>query len=174
MSVEDNDDDSYMIKFAVSELDRLGLEADGDINGLMRSNILDIVSTFARQGHSGFSAKYALSVIERLLAFQPLSPLTGNDDEWNEVGPETWQNRRYSSVFKEADGKAYDIDAVVFWEYLDEVDDEGKPFKFKSYFMSRESRREVSFPYTPPNKPTYIQVDCNQVPVAAETAENHR
>lgn len=60
--------------------------------------------------------------LRRLCAGKPLSPLTGADDEWNDVGGNAgepggtiFQNRRCSRVFKDPrfhDGKlAYDIDA---------------------------------------------------------------
>lgn len=52
---------------------------------LINKNILEIIEVFSNQGHSGFSAGYAISVLERLLRYKPLTPLTGEPDEWNEV-----------------------------------------------------------------------------------------
>lgn len=48
----------------------------------MHDNIISIVEMFSEQGHSSFSASYAISHLTRLLEFKPLSPLTGEDDEW--------------------------------------------------------------------------------------------
>lgn len=48
-----------------------------------------------------------------------IAPLTGGDDEWFEVteindGVPMFQNNRDSRVFKDGDGKAYFIEAIVF------------------------------------------------------------
>jgi len=47
-----------------------------------------------------------------LSRFEPISPLTGKDEEWGEVVNYLFQNNRNSAVFKEGkDGKPYFIDA---------------------------------------------------------------
>lgn len=135
------------IEYAESELARIGLTADSEdeMNLAMREHILRMVRVFSQEGHSGFSAGYAISCLEKLLRFEPLSPLTGEDDEWMEVGQGTFQNKRCSRVFKEDDG-AYDIDGIVFWEwYTDPETGE----KHKTYFTCKDSRVPVQFPYTP-------------------------
>lgn len=144
-----------MIDFAKEELDRIGLTADDptgeDMNYMMREHILRMVHEFTKEGHSGFSANYAISALTRILSFKPLTPLTGEDDEWVEIEEGRYQNRRYGSVFKDETG-AYDIDGIVFYDwYTDE--ETGKPFK--SYFTSRDSRVYIEFPYTVPDKPEY-------------------
>jgi len=135
------------ISFAESELDRIGMTADSDdeMNVSMREHILRMVEAFADEGHSGFSANYAVNCLDKLLRYEPLSPLTGEDDEWNEVGDGVYQNKRCSRVFKEND-EAYDIDGIVFWEwYTDPETGE----KFKSHFTCKDSRVPVEFPYVP-------------------------
>lgn len=135
------------IGFAESELDRIGMTADSEdeMNVAMREHILRMVQAFADEGHSGFSANYAVNCLEKLLRYQPLSPLTGEDDEWTEVGDGVYQNKRCGRVFKE-NGEAYDIDGIVFWEwYTDPETGE----KFKSHFTCKDSRVPVQFPYTP-------------------------
>ena len=145
-----------LLSYAEDELDRIGMTDDGDMNGAMRKHILHMVKEFADEGHSGFSANYAIQCLQKLLRFKPLSPLTGEDDEWTEVsqmsGYPHFQNKRCGSVFKDGkDGEAYDIDGKVFWEWLEDENGE----KFKSYFTSRESRVPVTFPYTVPDEPIY-------------------
>lgn len=71
------------------------------------------------------------------MAFEPLSPLTGEASEWMEVGDGMWQNRRCSRVFKGRDGVAYDSEGRVF------CDPDG------CTYLSRDSRVHVTFPYTP-------------------------
>ncbi len=145
-----------LLGHAEYELDRLGLNDGDDMNGVMRKHLLHMVKEFADEGHSGFSANYAIKCLQRLLHFKPLTPLTGEDDEWTEVsqisGYPHFQNKRYGSVFKDGkDGNAYDIDGKVFWEWLEDENGE----KFKSYFTSIESRVPVTFPYTVPDEPVY-------------------
>lgn len=143
-----------MLDYAERELDLIGLTADSEdeMNRMMRKHILHMVNEFAEEGHSGFSADYALNILKSLLAFKPLAPLTGADDEWNEVGDGLWQNRRAFDVFKDENG-AYWSDGIVFWEwYTDKQTGE----KFKTYFTSKESRAPIqSFPWIMPEKPEY-------------------
>jgi len=84
----------------------LGLLDGGDdpMQAEMSKDIMQVIKLFGSQGHSGFSAGYAIGAIERLLRFQPLTPLTGKDDEWNEIGEGVFQSRRCPSVFKDAEG----------------------------------------------------------------------
>lgn len=149
-----------MTDFAKSELDRIGLgnndRTGEDIDFHMRDHILRMIEEFEKEGHSGFSASYALGLLERLLAFKPLTPLTGEDDEWMDVyeeddGDVVYQNKRMSSVFKSTKSGAYDIDGIVFYDWC--TNDDGA--KFKSYYTCYESRLPIEFPYTVPDKPIY-------------------
>jgi hypothetical protein len=147
-----------LLDYAESELNLIGMTDDGDMNGMMRKHLLHMVKEFADEGHSGFSASYALQCLQKLLKFKPLSPLTGEDDEWSEVsrisGYPHFQNKRCSSIFKNGkDGEAYDIDGKVFWEWAMPWEEGGEPYK--SYYTSRESRVPVTFPYTVPDEPIY-------------------
>jgi hypothetical protein len=146
-----------LIEYAKRELDVIGMTEDSsdEMNVMMRKHILHMVKEFADEGHSGMSASYALSILKSLLAYEPLSPLTGADDEWMEVDNGYWQNKRASNVFKDKDG-AYWSDGIVFWEWFEP--DDGEPFK--SYFTSRDSRVNIdSFPWTMPDKPEYREAD---------------
>ena len=148
---------SNILDHAKNELDRIGMTEDSpdEMNVMMRKHILHMMNEFAEEGHSGFSASYAISILTKLMDFKPLSPLTGEDNEWGNVREygesPSWQNKRRSSVFKNADGTCYDIDGKVFWEWY--KDKEGNPFK--SYYTSIDSRVPVTFPYTVPDKPIY-------------------
>ena len=113
---------SGSIEYAKSELARITKDGDG-LQDAINKNVLDIVELFASQGHSEISAGYVMSVLERLLRFKPLTPLTGEDDEWTEVsdkmGQGCFQNKRCSSVFKTTDAQGntievYDIDAIAY------------------------------------------------------------
>lgn len=137
-----------LLDFAKNELDAIGLTDDGDMNGMMRKHLLRMVSEFAEEGHSGFSASYAVGLLTKLLKYEPLCPLTGDDSEWTDVaeqnGGPLWQNKRCFHVFKDPLG-AYDADGKVFWVW--QTDDEGE--KYKSYYTNKDSRVIIEFPYTP-------------------------
>ena len=151
---------SNILSHAMDELDRIGMTEDSDdeMNVAMRKHVLHMMQEFANEGHSGFSASYAISILTKLMDFKPLSPLTGEDDEWNNLvenyeSVPHWQNKRRSSVFKNADGSCYDIDGKVFWEWAMPYEEGDKPHK--SYYTNRDSRVPVTFPYTVPDKPIY-------------------
>lgn len=106
----------------------------------MQKNVVELLTVFSRQGHSGSSAACAAALFDKLVRYAPLLPLLGGDDEWMEVGPEVWQNIRCSHVFKEAtrfNGQAYDIQGKVF------IDADGV------CYTSRDSFVLITFPYTP-------------------------
>jgi len=138
---------------AERELDLIGMAKDGDeMNVAMRNHILHMVDEFADEGHSGSSASYALGLLEKLLAFEPLSPLTGDEHEWNEVGADLFQNNRCSHIFKDSKGgRAYDINGIVFYDMVN--DDEGKEYQ-SCYTTQPNSRVWIDFPCYPP-KPIY-------------------
>lgn len=108
---------SNLINHARRELQALGYdlnEKEGP-NKWIQENVIELLEVFGKQGHSGFSAPYCINMFKKLALFEPLSPITGNDDEWNEVGDATFQNKRCSAVFKQGkDGKPYYIDAIVW------------------------------------------------------------
>jgi hypothetical protein len=111
-------------------------ESAVESNKWMRNNILELLEVFAQQGHSGTSAPYCVELFKTLALHKVLTPLTGEDGEWNEVADDTWQNTRCSRVFKTGNG-AYDIDGVVF------QDETG------AWYTNNESRVSVTFPYMP-------------------------
>lgn len=125
--------------------DEDGIEMQKHIN----KDILDVVELFSNQGHSGFSASYAIGMIQKLLNYEPITPLTGADDEWNRLdyNDETkYQNKRCSRVFKDSKGQAYDIEGKIF------SDDGGK-----SWYQSIDSRVYIEFPYRPHTEKTIIK-----------------
>lgn len=88
------------------------------------NEILALCEAFGKSGQSGGSAPYTASAIsgaiKKLMMFETITPLTGENEEWvntdtnNGNGP-IFQNKRDSRVFKDGkEGKPYFIDAVVF------------------------------------------------------------
>ena len=128
---------SNLVKHAERELRAAGLfDEDSDYGGMLAEAVLELVQVFAAQGHSGTSAMGTIALFKKLASFEPLGPLTGADEEWNEVGSGVHQNNRCSHVFKE-DGQAYDIQGKIFRE------PDG------ATYTSLGSRVPVTFPYVP-------------------------
>lgn len=132
---------------AEMELKALGYDLEDKEEGpnkWIMENIFELLDVFSKQGHSGMSAPYCIEMFSKLAAFEPLSPITGEDWEWSEVGNGYWQNTRCSHVFREADGRAYDI--------------EGKIFRYPNgaCYTSKDSRVYIEFPYTPTRE--YVDV----------------
>ena len=82
-----------IVEYAKRELAMIEHDEDG-MQDMMDNNIIEILERFEEQGHSGFSAGYLIACLERLLRFLPLTPLTGEEDEWNEIGEGKYQNKR--------------------------------------------------------------------------------
>lgn len=99
-----------LTEYAKDELERAGLfDKDSDYDGMLGEAALEIVEVFARQGHSGMSAAMVTAIVEKLMRYQPLTPLTTDPKEWMDVAPGMWQSRRSPTVFSEDGGKtAYD------------------------------------------------------------------
>lgn len=101
------------------------------------ARMVQILELFFDQWDSGGAVWAAAPVLQRLIAGKPLSPLTGADAEWVEVGEGVFQNRRVSTVFKGPrfhEGKlAYDLDnpagsrAAITFPYWPERADVSSP-----------------------------------------------
>ena len=144
---------SKYINHALSEFRAAGwTDENGVFEDRMQKDIcksiLDLLEVFAKEGHSGSSAPYAIDLFSKLAKFEPIVPLTGEDWEWAEVSSGVFQNRRCSHVFKDLtqfNGQAYDTSAVVFYDTR--IDKNSK--EYKSYFTSKGSHQPITFPYTP-------------------------
>lgn len=140
-------EESNLLKHARQEFAILGWPGDEESQKWVCDNILELLRVFAGQEHSGTSAPYVLQYFDKLAHFEPISPLTGKDDEWNEVGEGIFQNRRDSEVFKE-NGDAYWIEGKIF------RDCDG------CTYTSINSRVSVEFPWIKP-KPEIVDVEQN-------------
>lgn len=136
-------------EYGRKELERIGYFKEGDdpYNYAIAANaILELLEVFDNQYHSGFSAPYVIGKFERLAMFKPLTPLTGEDDEWNEISAGLFQNKRYFAVFKNSkDGKAYNSQGKIF------SNDGGE-----TWFTNKDSTVYIDFPYTVPDHPEKI------------------
>lgn len=140
------------------------MDGNGKYSDEMQESIckdmLELLSVFSSQGHSGSSAPYLLQYFEKLARFEPIVPLTGEDWEWSDVShmsgsEKVYQNKRCSRVFKQEDrfdGQPYDIQGKVFIEHS--YDDNGEETTYS--YTSGDSHVPITFPYTP--KTEYVDV----------------
>ena len=158
-------------KHAMNEFKAAGwMTEDGTYTDEMQeaicNHVLALLDVFADEGHTGSTAPYTVNLFKRLAMFEPVAPLTGEDWEWNEVGDGVFQNKRMSSVFKQADrfgGQPYWLDGKVFWEWASSPNiDDGKPFK--SYFTGRESSVVIDFPWVKPEHSEYVFAPTKEFP----------
>lgn len=85
-------------------------------------SVKEVCKAFAKEGFSGGSAPMYASVlastIKSVLGFQILSPLLGDDSEWNDIrmsaGYVLFQNNRDSAVFKQEDGKCTYNNCIIW------------------------------------------------------------
>lgn len=114
-----------LIEHAKSELTLCGydinfdntktIESDSDYSNSIGKSALELIEVFAKQGHSGVSARVVLDIFNRLALYKSLSnDLTDNPNEWEDMhtycGEPTWQSKRNCSCFTHDMKSYYDID----------------------------------------------------------------
>lgn len=99
--------DGPLVAHARRELALIG-EDDWLTEGLCK-----VITAFAEMGHSGFSAEHSTTVLEKLLRYRPLSPITDDPAEWEDrsemSGYPIWQNVRDSRAMSKDGGKTYTL-----------------------------------------------------------------
>jgi hypothetical protein len=132
--------ESSLLLFARQELERAGMfDDDSDYGGAMGAAVLKMIERFCDEEHSGASASIALAIFERLARYMPITPLTGDAEEWTEVDEGVFQNKRCASVFKDKkiqDGRPYNLQAYSF-----------KERETGNTYRNRYSGKFITFPY---------------------------
>lgn len=136
-----------MFEWAKKELARIEHDEEG-FQDLLDKDVLELLETFANQGHSNNTAPYVIAIFSRLAMHKPLTALTGEDDEWRERGDGKYQNKRYGAVFKDAYGRAYNTKGKVF-SY-----DNGE-----TWWSNKDSKIYIDFPYVVPDEPERVFID---------------
>jgi hypothetical protein len=106
------------------ELRTAGLfDPDADYSGELAANVVSLMETFVAYGHSGASGAATLEIFNRVANGLPLTPLTGEDDEWEAVpvgmAGQMQINRRCHRVCKDGE-RAWDNahgDAPITFPY---------------------------------------------------------
>jgi hypothetical protein len=150
---------------AKRELDILVKTTPDALIGEFVPELIALCEKFGKSGQSGGSAPYvakALSMaVEHLCLHRTICPLTGSDEEWNNItdindGIPLFQNNRDSRVFKDGkDGQAHFIDAIVFDGDIGGRFN-GHDIKSSSGEVYGSSLRIKAFPFTP--KTFYVDV----------------
>ena len=141
--------DHAMVEFrAAGWVDENG-KFDDEMQEIICEHVMKLLEVFSNEGHSGTTAPYTIDMFSKLAMYKPIVPLTGEDWEWTDVssfgGGMRYQNKRCGRVFKDDDGRAYDGEGAVFWEYYTDEDGE----KRQTYYTCKDSRVYIEFPYTP-------------------------
>lgn len=144
-------------EYAEQELNELfDGESTDPMNKAMITDIMELVETFAKQGHSGFSANYCINLFNKLARYEPLTEILNKETEWmncaflDEDSGHLFQNKKCFAMFKEGkDGKPYYLDAII-WKESDSM-------CFNGTVEGISSRQSIkSFPFTP--KTFYVNV----------------
>lgn len=159
--------DSHFMDWVKEQLDDLN-EDDDPMQSMMNRHLLRMCYIFAEEGHSGFSASYAINALYRLLNWKPLRALTEDDSEWVDIDDsgETQQNKYCSSCFRDRqeDGswKYKDNDKYVFTE------DDGENW-FGTNPLRYGLSKEIEIPYYPPIKPSKVYIKNDKVEKIVES-----
>jgi hypothetical protein len=96
------------------EMRRAGLyDKDADYGGMIPDAVMALIEAHSAQGHSGFSHHIVLDLFNKLVSFKPLTPITSDPSEWNDVsehmpaGEKLWQSKRDSSLFSKDGGQTW-------------------------------------------------------------------
>jgi hypothetical protein len=147
---------SLLVEHAKYELQKAGLLDKEDFyGGLTGRAVLDLIKLFSKQRHTGMSASIVRQLFNQLSSYKTITPLTGEDSEWTEVGEGLFQNNRCSNIFRDKNkfkGQAYNLDGKIF------SDDGGK-----SWFTNCKSCVPITFPYNTNIEPKYIKLNNLQI-----------
>ena len=96
-----------LVEHARSELARIGEDQ------IVIDGIAGVLHAFAEVADSGGSTPYVIAYIEKLMRFEPLSPLTDAPTEWVDQteasGSPLWQSTRNPMAFSTDGGKTYTL-----------------------------------------------------------------
>lgn len=143
------------------ELDRAGFfDPAGTYSGQVGYDVIELLEVLSKQNHSGFSYGMTVHALYRLAKGLPLSPLTGEDDEWHYIATRTddiggeldiYTNRRCPRVqmFRcPATGKETCVDT----QYRAYSTDGGKSFSYRD----NDSHEIIMMPYWVPDEPEKV------------------
>ena len=146
----------------------LGHEKDAEYAIDCYKSALKAFRSLLQDQHSGMSISFTTHILNRLILGEPLSPITGEDDEWVDVSYEgmpegvieEYQNKRMSSLFKyvyeDGNVKYSDVQRVTCYRFSHDDTQRGVPFH--SSFMDDwiDEVKPITLPYVPQHFKVYM------------------
>ena len=106
----------------------------------VNDHILSIIRIWCDEPLDEPLTSYVCNAIHNICLCKPLTSLTGDDSEWNDVSYNVFQNNRCANVFKQVeDGRSYYLDGFVYQE----------PGEHGWYTVGVYSRKYITFPCSP-------------------------
>lgn len=145
-------------------------EGEFDYGCACYESALKAFESLCEDEHSGFSIKMTQTILNRLINFQPLTPIEDTDDIWHKVGDEddctSYQCKRMCSLFK----NVYTDGTVKYsdnnYSYCVDINDPNCTYHWKEARRIIDEMFPITMPYMP-GKP--IAVYCEDF----LTDENH-
>lgn len=144
------------VKIASERERKMNETPDGewDYGAACYESALKAYESLLGDGHSGFSISITKSILNRLIDGLPLTPLTGDDDEWykklDACNKISYQNKRCSQVFKYIDkdtGKISYNDMYRFEFVNDDNPDVAYRDRFATHILNEMF--PITMPYAP-------------------------
>ena len=133
----------------IRELKQIGLY---DTSSRLTEAVIGVAKAIEEQDLTDYDMLKCKLVLDRLIKQEPLSPLTGDEDEWFSDSEEWDKNLRCPRVFREkSTGDCYDIHGKMFINTVD-----GK----QVLTSNKDSHVLITFPYTP--KTEYVHITDNK------------
>lgn len=124
-----------MLGFAKWQLDKLlekCTEPGGkEMQDMMNRDVMELLTVFAEQGHSGFSAPIAIRLFSKLANHKLITEVEDNPDDWDDNG----QHKYITSIFKRDDGTCYYMYGRLFAEPNSD-----------NFFYNKASNVDITFP----------------------------
>ena len=98
---------------------------------MMNNDVIELLKVFEEQGHSGFSASWAINLFSKLAKYKLITEIEDNPEDWDENG----QHKHIPSVFKRKDGTCY----YLYGTYFAEPDSD-------NFFYNKASNVDITFP----------------------------
>lgn len=119
--VDYGDEEDNLVRYAKDEMMRAGLyDADSDYGGMLANAVMNLVKAFSGEGHSGCSAGMAMDIFNKLARFQPLTPLSSDPTEWQDMGGYGLNPGEKSFHQSTRQPNVFSRDSGVTWYCLDD------------------------------------------------------
>lgn len=116
-----------------------------EMQRIMNREVMELLKVFEEQGHSGFSASWAIRLFSKLAKYKLITEIEDNPEDWDENG----QHKYIPSIFKRKDGTCYYLYGTYFAE----------PDSDNFFYNGMCSKTDVTFPLKPSDLETkYIRL----------------